>query len=127
MHKGNTMKRIIGPGVIISMAAIMLFASGANANGGHTAARLENAGLTCIPAGPHDWIHCADFDGIGNGKPAVSVKVFSVDGLTFYGTEQLLRGDLYAGQSCPQDELDTWSDLGDTGYVACHHFFTGHH
>ena len=109
------------------MAGFLLFASSASAGGGHTAAQLEKAGFTCIPAGPHNWIHCADFSRLGAGKPAVPVKVFSIDGLSYYGTEQLLRGDLYAGQSCPQDELDEWSPLGDTGYVACHHFFTGHH
>lgn len=94
---------------------------------GHTADQLENAGFDCFPAGPTDWIHCMDVDKLASGKKSVPVKVFSVDGQEFLGTELLLHEDVYAGQPCPTDELNLWEPLEGTPYWACHHFLTGHH
>ncbi len=119
------MKTMIGT-IMFALVAIMLFAGSASAKGDHTAAQLVKAGYICVPAGPYDWIHCADFGRIAAGKPAVPVQVFSINGLTFYGTEQLLRADLYAGQRCFQDELESWDDGAVPGYVACHHYYTDH-
>lgn len=106
--------------VIITLC---LFGSTTTA-GGLTADQLARAGYTCIPAGPNDWIHC--FLGRKFGQPSVPVKVFSEDGMEFLGTEQLLRADKYRGQPCPQDGLDIWDPLAVEGYLACHHFDTGH-
>lgn len=92
-----------------------------------TADQLSDAGFDCFPAGPSDWVHCMDLDKLLDGKKSVPVKVFSVDGSEFLGTELLLHEDVYAGQPCPQDELNLWAPLEGTPYFACHHFLTGHH
>ena len=121
------MKRLSGTIVIISLAAAMLFASGASAQAGHTEAQLSNA-YTCFTDGPSAFRHCWIASKVGN--PVIPVKVFSPDGMTYLGTEQLLRDDIYAGQPCTQDGIDLWDFLdfgGGLGYFACHHFFTGHH
>lgn len=110
--------------VIVSLAAIGLFASSAVA-GGLTAEQLTRAGYDCFPAGPSNWMHC--LLGRKLGQQVIPVKVFSVDGNEFLGTEHLLREDIYAGQPCPQDGLDSWDPLAVPGYFACHHFATGHH
>jgi hypothetical protein len=95
--------------------------------GGHTADQMTRAGWDCFPAGPYNWVHCLDVDRILKSRHSVPVKVYSVDGETFLGTELLLHEDVYAGQSCPQDELDLWGPSGDApGYYACHHFLTAH-
>ena len=87
---------------------------------------LENAGYACFPAGPNLWIHCLLERKLG--QRSIPVKVFSDDGSEFLGTEQLLREDIYRGQQpCPQDGLDIWDPLAVDGYLACHHFETGHH
>jgi hypothetical protein len=110
---------------MISLAAIILFAGGGNAQAGHTAEQMANAGYFCFNAGPANWTHCLNPRLLGN--PAVSVKVFSEDGSEFLGTEQLMRYDIYSGQPCPQDDLNQWDFLGEPPYFACHHFHTGHH
>ena len=97
---------------------------GTTTAGGLTSEQLARAGYTCIPAGPNDWIHC--FLARKFPKPSVPVKVFSTDGMEFLGTELLLRADKYHGQPCPQDGLDIWDPLAVPGYLACHHFDTGH-
>lgn len=102
-----------------------LFAAPDTAIAGNTAETMETAGYFCFAAGPDSWIHCLRAEKLGN--PAVPVKVFSVDGQQFLGTEELLRYDIYWGQPCPQDGASTWDWLGDPPYFACHHFHTGHH
>lgn len=111
--------------IMVSLATIGLFASGANA-GGLTAEQLTRAGYTCFNAGPisTNWMHCLLERKFG--QRVIPVKVFSEDGNEFLGTEQLLREDIYAGQPCPQDGLDQWDSLAVPGYFACHHFETGH-
>lgn len=111
------------PTILISLSCL---ASGPVV-AGHTADQLENAGFTCFPAGPSAWIHCMDIDKLLNGNPSVPVKVFSEDGGEFLGTELLLHEDIYAGQPCPQDDLNLWEPQADIPYMACHHFLTGHH
>ena len=110
---------------IISMAAVLVFATSGRAQGGHTAGQMVQAGYFCFNAGPSNWTHCLNPLLLGN--PAVQVKVFSEDGSQFLGTEQLIRYDIYSGQPCPQDGIDQWDFLGDPPYFACHHFNTGHH
>lgn len=107
-----------------ALTVICLFPAGANADG-LTSDQLVTAGYDCFPAGPNDWIHC--LLGRKFGKRSIPVKVFSVDGSEFLGTEQLLRDDVYAGQPCLQDGLGQWDPNGVPGYYACHHFDTGHH
>ena len=111
---------------MISLVAIGLFASSAGA-GDLTAEQLSRAGFDCFNAGPSNWVHCTNFRQLG--KPAVRVLVFSEDGGTFLGTEQLLRPDIYLRGSppCPQDGADMWDFNEDVQYYACHHFDTGHH
>lgn len=117
-------KKIITTAILL-FAATYLFGSNATA-GGLTSSQLESAGYACFPAGPNSWIHCLLERKLG--QRSIPVKVFSVDGSEFLGTEQLLRGDIYRGQQpCPQDGLDIWDPLAVPGYLACHHFDTGHH
>lgn len=54
--------------------------------------------------------------------PSVELRVFNPDG-SFAGIESLLRADLYAGQPCPQDNLEEWGLLDlPVDYRACHRF-----
>jgi hypothetical protein len=112
--------------VILAMVTAAVWIVPSDAHGrGLTSDQLVSAGYDCFPAGPNDWIHC--LLGRKFGKQVIPVKVFSVDGSEFLGTEQLLREDIYAGQPCPQDGLAQWDSQGVPGYYACHHFDTGHH
>jgi hypothetical protein len=122
--KENSVKIRSVTTLMAAMVVVSLFSSGANA-GGLTSDQLVAAGYDCFPAGPNDWTHC--LLGRKFGQRAIPVKVFSVDGSEFLGTEQLLRDDIYAGQPCPQDGLGQWDSQGVPGYFACHHFETGHH
>ena len=112
---------------MITLTAFALSLSGMSsvALAGNTAGKLTGAGYTCFAAGPSNWTHCLRLRHLGN--PAIPVKVLSVDGTEFLGTELLLRADIYYGQPCPQDGLDAWSYNADLDYFACHHFDTGHH
>ncbi len=123
---GKTMKTISITILTIAAAAMWLSPSDASARG-LTADQLTSAGYTCFPAGPNDWVHCLLWRKLERGQRAVPVKVFSVDGNEFLGTEQLLRDNVYAGQPCPQDGLSQWDSQAVPGYFACHHFDTGHH
>lgn len=121
------MKKMIA--VLIAMLLLLIAFTVAYA--ANTSDQLENAGYTCVNAGPYNLTHCfppyISFpDDLLSGKPkTVQVKVFDVYGTTFLGTELLVRHDLYNGQSCPQDGLDEYEDISEaTGfpYYACHHF-----
>jgi len=87
---------------------------------GHNVEQLKRAGFICFEWGLYDWVHCLKEKMWG--KRSVPVKVFDTDGTTFLGTELLLHKDVYAGQPCPQNDLDIW-DYEDP-YFACHHFLT---
>ena len=111
--------------MMVSLAAIMLFASGSTAQAGQTAEKLERAGYFCFNAGPSNFKHCLLLRHSGN--PVIPLKIFSPNGSEFLGTELLLREDIYAGQPCPQDGIDPWDFLGENmPYFACHHFHTHH-
>ena len=118
------MKRIAKSTIFASLALVSLIAFSGSALAGHTASQLSDAGFTCFTAGPFNWTHCVDFDKLVEGKPAVSAKVFSEDGSQFFGTEQILRQDLYekSWHPCPQDQLDVWDLDSDIPYYECHHF-----
>lgn len=110
------------------MSALAFITASGTTLAGNTAEKMERAGYQCFNDGPSNWTHCWREEKIGN--PVIPIKVFSVDGSEFLGTELLLRDDIYKGQSCPQDGLEFWSFLdfgGGLGYYACHHFHTGHH
>lgn len=112
--------RIVTPLIV----TLCLF-GGTTTAGGLTSEQLVRAGYICGEAGPNDWIHC--FLARKFGQPSIPVKVFSQDGTEFLGTELLLRADKYRGnQPCPQDGLDIWDPFAVEGYLACHHFDTGH-
>ena len=113
--------------IVILLIAASAFFAGPVVAGGHTADQLERAGYDCFAAGPNGWIHCMDLDKLLDAHTVVPVKVFSVDGSEYLGTELLLHEDVYAAQPCPQDELNLWGPLVGTPYYACHHFSTGHH
>lgn len=113
--------------MIILLLCTSAFFAGPVGAKGHNADQLADAGFDCFPAGPNLWIHCMDVDKLLGGHRVVSVKVFSVEGTDYLGTELLLHEDVYAAQPCPQDDLNLWGPLGDTGFYACHHFSTDHH
>ncbi|MGB3713136.1 MAG: hypothetical protein WA996_01785 [Candidatus Promineifilaceae bacterium] len=91
---------------------------------GHTASQLEDAGWTCFNTGPHNWVHCMKKNP-AEGPSAIPVKVFTVEGDEFLGTELLIRADLYNGQPCPQEGGGEYAGLdldedGTIDYYACH-------
>jgi hypothetical protein len=111
---------------ISDIAAVVLVTSSSLVAAGFTAEKMLHAGYICLNAGPADWTHCLKAEHIGD--PAIPVKVFSVDGSEFLGTEQLMHEDVYVDRPCPQDGLFEWTPSNDLqGYFACHHFHTGHH
>lgn len=126
------LRRLTPLGVVAVLAgAVVAIAHGAGGQGG-TMAQAQAAGWDCNPqvliGGYH---HCsppgkpsiADLIA-GTDVPSIVVRVFTPDG-TYAGTELLLRSDLYAGQTCPQDLLGTWDFLPfGAGYYACHRFDT---
>ena len=120
----NTRHRILVSAIALSAA---LMGAAPAVAGGQGSEQLERAGWFCYNTGPYNWMHCLRLEKVARGLPSVPVKVFSVDGEEFLGTELLLHQDVYAGQSCPQDELDLWGVAGDApDYMACHHFLTSH-
>lgn len=122
-------------GTLISITALAVamagVARGAGGPGG-TLEQAQQAGWDCNPLVEiGGYLHCAP-----PGKPSVAdliegtdvssmvLRVFTPDG-TFAGLETLLRQDLYAGQTCPQDALAVWDFLPfGAGYYACHRFDT---
>lgn len=115
---------VLGTLILLSSAVTI---AGASAEG-QNASQLEDAGWTCIVAGPSDWIHCFPPSQNPSAAPAtLQVKVFDVAGYPFLGTELLIRADLYHGQPCPQDDSETYEPVPGMPYLACHHFQTGHH
>ena len=98
------MKKTTAAIFAVALVTVMSSTSVSAARPGHTASQMLDAGYICFPAGPANWTHCLNPRLLGN--PAVSVKVFSVDGSEFLGTEQLMRYDIYSGQPCPQDDLN---------------------
>ena len=108
--------RLAGLAVLAAMLLIAFAASPTETRaGGPSMGNLEDAGFVCADiAGA---MHC--FNNLPAGQASVQVMVFDYNG-NFQGTELLLRSDLYAGQPCPQEGLDEYSDIG--GYHACHHY-----
>lgn len=111
--------------MILLLSVLVIFTASGIVSADNTAAKQEKIGNFCFNAGPSNWTHCLNPGLLGN--PALSLKVFSEDGSDFFGTEQLIRYDLYNGQPCPQDGLNEWDFLVEPPYYACHHFHTGHH
>lgn len=119
---------------LAALAAGALAVAGIAWSGGATMDRAESAEWDCNPKVLIlGYYHCTPPGKasvldivVGNEAPAsLQVRVFNPDG-TFAGTETLLRADLYAGQPCPQDGLETWGLLDlPVDYRACHNFETG--
>ena len=119
------MKRLLA--TIGLATAMMLAMAPAASAGGQSAGTLSNAGWSCVPAGPNDWTHCFAPGGGSNNTKATVVKVFSVDGSEFLGTELLISAAVYAGQPCMTDDGSAYHDLSGVGNgpYARHHFDTG--
>lgn len=111
----------------VSLSLVLLLLAVTPVFAGHTSSQLERAGWTCITAGPNDWVHCFP-PGAFASSSSISVKVFSIDGSTFLGTEILIRADLYNGRSCVQEGGGDYGDLPSSvsglpfDYRACHRF-----
>lgn len=94
-------------------------------------ARLAAAGWFCFSHTP-EAVHCLpDGDAVLSGEAATStILTFAADTNEFWGTELLIRQDLYHGQPCPQDDVGgqptTYIPLSALGlplpYFVCHHF-----
>lgn len=121
-------------GALAAMAGLFFALSMGQASAqqqGITADTLERAGWTCLDQEGHLPTPCLpDAESVFAGTaPSSTVMTFGPDGQDFWGTEHLIRRDLYNGQPCPQDEVAG----GDGGYVdlkpvnglnyfVCHHF-----
>ena len=110
--------------IMIALLSMVIIVATVSA-GGNTAEQLGDAGWTCFNAGPSNWTHCMKKNP-ATGPSAIPVKVFSVDGTEFLGTELLIRADLYNGQPCPQEGGGDYEGLDLVGdeaidYYACHH------
>ncbi len=111
--------RLAGLAVLAAMLLIAIAATPTETRAeGPDMGSLENAGYTCLDIA--GGMHC--FKHLPAGQTAVPVMVFNYDG-EFEGTELLIASDLYAGQPCPQQELEEYLDLGELGYRACHHYY----
>lgn len=112
--------------IAVLLAALAAFTIGTATTmaGPPTQDQLENAGWFCFDPGPDFGIHCLDpGHELGSGQ-SLPLMVFADDGgQIFAGTEILLSSDIYAGQPCPQEGMDTYADLSGGGldYFACHH------
>lgn len=113
--------------ILLVLAVSMLLLGAVPATGwarGVTTTQLEQAGWICFPAGAGP--HCIPPGALASDA-SIPVLVFDGwgSGGNLLGTELLIRADLYAGQPCPQDEVEflpaSATGLGND-YYACHHF-----
>lgn len=111
---------------LANMLAVSVLSLSLNsvAHAGPTVETMMDAGYTCFPTPPFDWWHCLRIEKLEKGSPSVPVKVFSIDGMDFLGTELLLREDIYerSSQPCPQEGVDVWENTSGIPYYQCHHF-----
>ncbi len=125
------MRRLITTTSLVAALMLVLapaaLAGGGN-GGGHSAGQLDRAGWNCFNAGPSDWTHCVAPGKKSPSAKSTNIKVFSVDGSTYLGTEILISANVYNGQPCATDGGEPYHDLsGDgSGPYACHHFDTDH-
>jgi hypothetical protein len=121
--KNKTLMMTMLVAVLMSVLAPAAFA------GGQTSATLENAGWDCFEAGPNNWTHCvAPSTANGTRSPEAKgtvVKIFSVDGSEFLGTELLISASVYAGQPCSTDGGGAYGYVPPLDAYACHRFSTG--
>ena len=117
--------------VLLAALTLLLLASTASAHG-VSVDKLDNAGWSCMVAGPHGWTHCFPPSvGVGPAGPmmkgkAANVMVFEVDSdghSNFLGTELLITE--YHDQPCMAEGGEHYHDIANGGGVyACHHFDT---
>jgi hypothetical protein len=94
---------------------------------------MTDRGWTCVPI-PQLGVHCFG-PGAFVSTPVLTVLVYDSEdpadvAAPFFGTELLLRDDLYAGQPCPAEGGEyTLLPAAETGfpvdYRACHHYAEG--
>jgi hypothetical protein len=93
---------------------------------GNSPAQLAAHGWTC--ANVEGQVHCWRA-GTTFMEPSVAIKYFDTTdpastNAPYLGTEILVHDHLYAGQPCPSEGLDQYTDLSLTlglPYFACHH------
>lgn len=112
---------------MIMMLAVVAMTMGLMAPasaGGLTADKLDDAGWSCVPAGPHGWVHCfSPAAEASAGSITIRVMVFDVPGDTFLGPELLIHEDVYNQQPCMTDggaEYTYLEPLIGAPYYACH-------
>lgn len=123
--EGVLMRRLVT--VVTMTLLLMTMLTGTSVARGVSTDTLQRAGWTCIPAstGPHCFP-----PGAFSSDASVTVLVFDDWGPEgeLLGSELLIRADLYAGQPCPQSEVE-FLPAAETGlgvdYFACHHYDTG--
>lgn len=111
--------------IVLALSVLFLGTlSGTSVARGVTTTQLEKAGWLCFPTGtgPHCMV-----PGALASDASIPILVFSDWGSAgvLKGSELLIRADLYAGQPCPQSEVE-FLPAAATGlandYYACHHF-----
>jgi hypothetical protein len=109
----------------VSLSVVLLLLAVSPVFAGHTSSQLERAGWVCDNAGPNNWVHCFP-PGAFSSLTTLTVKVFSVDGNTFLGTEILIQDGYYHDQPCIAEGGGPFTFLPQaaTGlpadYWACH-------
>lgn len=114
-----------------TMAVVVGLLAGPAAAAGPDPDRLADAGWFCF-GHTTAALHCVpDGEALFSGQAATST-VLSWGTATgeFWGTELLIREDLYNGQPCPQDDVEgepgTYLHASKLGsplpYFVCHHF-----
>jgi hypothetical protein len=115
--------------VIVGLAAS---GTAASSSSQATKAQAVAAGWDCSPnITILGYFHCAapgspsllDLITGAATPPTLHLNVYDGDTQLLAGTEQLIRADLFRGQSCPQ-EGGSWSflDFAGADYYGCHHF-----
>lgn len=111
--------------IVLALSALFLGAlAGTSGARGVTTTQLQHAGWICFPTGTGP--HCFTPGALASSA-SIQVLVFDDWGSEgiLRGSELLIRADLYAGQPCPQSEVE-FLPAAETGlgsdYFACHHY-----
>jgi hypothetical protein len=100
--------------IALSLVAAFTMAAGSAEAGGVGPADLSRAGWDCFQPPPdfNPYIHCAppgQLDGIVSGEARSGMFItfdttdLDAEEAPIFGTERMIRGDLYHGQPCPTD------------------------
>lgn len=95
--------------------------AGAGAGTTGPGGQLHRAGWQCFPISSERLLHCSPPGALQRGDPEVRLVVFTPNGKTFIGTEDMFRPDVYAGQPCSFEGGGLYHQTPRV-YVACHEY-----